>query len=397
MVTPAIGWVSLSEADRATAMRLLQENVSDGTRDELGLGAIHFAYSDRFFPGTSVLHGRLRYVFFVAWTYRELLENQAGGSFPLEELRAVERRVANRLIATVPSLQNSGISGWQRYEAGREPVVLASRIYWNALKIWRLVTPSQHRAVPPTQSELHRSWPKLVAFDHGGDGAATVVATVLDPELPPPPSDWRRKSGPLDFTLTKPEADYIKRRWREAGDQNSPLISALADDRIFGKPMFSRAIIDRAHHNDVQALHRAQKAASLACVARALHAALIEMLRNKDLKLQDSYHRRALVRLAGIHGATALSLDISSLKKEMVLEDDLRKILQAAQEWLKGQTDQFEALLPIFRWRECSLKDQLAYLVSQERRETWSKGEARPLEYRWSNVDRLLTDLANAA
>jgi hypothetical protein len=77
----AIGWFMLSETDRAASARLLEQSEADGTRDELGFGVIHFAYSDRFFPGTSVQHGRLRYIFFLAWTYRELIGASAGRSF----------------------------------------------------------------------------------------------------------------------------------------------------------------------------------------------------------------------------------------------------------------------------------------------------------------------------
>ena len=33
-----------------------------GTLDELGIGAIRDAFADRFFPGTSTLHTRARYL-----------------------------------------------------------------------------------------------------------------------------------------------------------------------------------------------------------------------------------------------------------------------------------------------------------------------------------------------
>jgi hypothetical protein len=42
-----------------------------GVRDEIGFLIVHQRYADRFFPGTSVLHTRLRYVLFVPWLYRD--------------------------------------------------------------------------------------------------------------------------------------------------------------------------------------------------------------------------------------------------------------------------------------------------------------------------------------
>jgi hypothetical protein len=51
---PTIGWFMLSESDRTAACRYLAKLSSDDTRDELGFAPIHFAFADRFFPGTSV-------------------------------------------------------------------------------------------------------------------------------------------------------------------------------------------------------------------------------------------------------------------------------------------------------------------------------------------------------
>ena len=42
------------------------------TRDELGLGSIRDSFSDQLFPGTSTIHTRLRYFFFIPWVYQQL-------------------------------------------------------------------------------------------------------------------------------------------------------------------------------------------------------------------------------------------------------------------------------------------------------------------------------------
>src|SRR4051812_8696306 len=107
---PAIGWFMLSEADRAAANRLLASASSDGTRDELGFAPIHFAFADRFFPGTSVQHAQLRYVFFVAWSYQELLAGTAGERFSVDQLFEIEKRYSRRLIKFAERLEGSGIS-----------------------------------------------------------------------------------------------------------------------------------------------------------------------------------------------------------------------------------------------------------------------------------------------
>ena len=68
---PSLGWTLLSRE----ALRKAEKNLDDvqqGVRDEIGFLALHQGYADRFFPGTSVLQTRLRYVFFVPWTYQRL-------------------------------------------------------------------------------------------------------------------------------------------------------------------------------------------------------------------------------------------------------------------------------------------------------------------------------------
>ncbi|WP_207385121.1 DUF6361 family protein [Achromobacter xylosoxidans] len=43
-----------------------------GVRDEVGFLIVHQRYADHFFPGTSVLHTRLRYALLIPWLYQSL-------------------------------------------------------------------------------------------------------------------------------------------------------------------------------------------------------------------------------------------------------------------------------------------------------------------------------------
>ena len=58
------GWTYLSRS----ALRRAEHQLSgagEGVRDEIGFLILHQRYADYFFPGTSVLHTRLRYALFV--------------------------------------------------------------------------------------------------------------------------------------------------------------------------------------------------------------------------------------------------------------------------------------------------------------------------------------------
>ena len=225
---PFIGWFMLSEADRAAASRMLAGAASDGTRDELGFAPIHFTFADRFFPGTSVQHAQLRYVFFVAWSYQELLSSVAGGSFSVDLLFDIEKRYSRRLIKSVAQLEGSGISGWTKYEADQRPVVRASTIYWTALRSGRMASPVAGLADAPTETQLRGVWPRLVMREDGDEGKSTTVD--LFEGLPAPPPGWRNKTGNLDFALSGSEARYLRKLWEVAGPGGTqPLLSRLAE------------------------------------------------------------------------------------------------------------------------------------------------------------------------
>src|SRR5258708_7655298 len=108
---PALGWAWLSQTERRAAEQALIDAGPDGTRDELGFSVIHFAYSDRFFPGTSVQQTSLRYVWFVCWSYLELQQRWPGGVFPEQELANIEDRTGRRLLTHYNFEEGKGIIG----------------------------------------------------------------------------------------------------------------------------------------------------------------------------------------------------------------------------------------------------------------------------------------------
>lgn len=391
----ALGWFMLSEADRNAATRYLSKLTPDGTRDELGFAPIHFAFADKFFPGTSVQHAQLRYVFFVAWSYAELVAGTAGRAFPTEELVRIERRYSLRLIEEVGDPENSGISGWMKYVAGQRPVVRASTIYWSALKSWGILACLEGFRDPPTETALRRSWPHLV--DHADGDGMRAAPKRLFPDLPTPPPNWRNGSGPLRLTLTRPEASFIRRKWRTAGpDGAAPLMSKLVEAGVNPESLWSKSIRDLASPEERHALVLARHAASVACVARAAHSALIERQRNEDLGLGESAHADAFLDIVTRHRDAALALDVHALRREAGIDRRLEKFIERIQEWLRARGD-LNALHDAVAAREDQLKQGRAFLASKQRRVDWKKGIATPLDYRWPTVRAMIARIAEAA
>lgn len=392
---PRIGWFMLSEADRSAANRYLTKLSTDGTRDELGFAPIHFAFADRFFPGTSVQHAQLRYVFFVAWAYEELLAVSAGDRFNRDRLFEIEQRYSRRLMATLKVLQNSGISGWMKYEAGERPVVRASTIYWTALSSWQMASPVAGLSASPTEMQLQGLWPRLLAREDGDEGRTSVPK--LFEGLPEPPAGWRNKTGHLDFELRRQEADYVRRKWRTAGsDGVQPLLSRLAEAAVTTESLWSREVKRFATEAERDDLVIAARAASVACIARAIHSALIEGRRNEDRGADDRIHAEALPRLVAEHRDAALALDVGALRATTHIDGRLARFVEVVVDWVREK----RPLVSIARemeTRERDLKEGRAFLLNEKRRADWRKGIATPLDYRWPVVRNMIINLADVA
>lgn len=378
----------LSEADRDAAHRFLSKLSSDGTRDELGFAPIHFAFADRFFPGTSVQHQQLRYVFFVAWAYQELLAESSGGRFDRDRLFEVERRYSLRLMEGVPQLQNSGISGWMKYQAKERPVVRASTIYWTALRSWQIAGPVAGIGGAPTEAQLQAAWPKLLSRDDS-DALRTSVANIFD-GIPRAPDGWTRKSGPLDFELRGVEADYIRRKWRHAGPGGTrPLLSRLAEAGVTTESLWSRKVRDVASPEERELLALARRAASVACIARGAYAALVEAKRNVDLGVSERLHADALPELVAEHREAALETDLDALRAATRMDGNLTRFVQEVLEWIRS-SGALDGIARALETRERELKRERAYLLNAKRRAEWRKGVATPLDYRWPVVRQMI-------
>ncbi len=65
-------WVDFAEEDQQKMLDVVHMFQEKDTRDELGIGIIRDAFADYFFPGTSTIQTRARYMLFVPWIYLDL-------------------------------------------------------------------------------------------------------------------------------------------------------------------------------------------------------------------------------------------------------------------------------------------------------------------------------------
>ena len=107
------GWVDFAEEDRQRMLDVVQLFREQDTRDELGIGTIRDAFANYFFPGTSTIQTRARYMLFVPWIYLELERKGISSAKIAGRARADEIKLIYTLLK---SDDTAGLIG--RFEQG---------------------------------------------------------------------------------------------------------------------------------------------------------------------------------------------------------------------------------------------------------------------------------------
>ncbi|MDR2391720.1 MAG: DUF6361 family protein [Planctomycetota bacterium] len=134
-----IGRVDFSKSDRDRVLNVLRRLSEQGAVDELGIGTIRDAFSDVFFPGTSTLQTRAKYLFLVPYICLELERGKALS--PQDFINALEQNELD--LIKRPHVDGAkGVIGVVAQQALR---VKPSSIYWNALRTYGFFTTSMTR------------------------------------------------------------------------------------------------------------------------------------------------------------------------------------------------------------------------------------------------------------
>jgi hypothetical protein len=393
-VEPTLGWTYLSRDALARAKAQMDEE-SLGVRDEIGFLTIHQRYADRFFPGTSVLHTRARYAIFVPWLFEDLAGSV--GPTATHALRERERVLAGRLSG----VGEAQVIGGRVYpKPSSQP---PSTVYWNALAVWGILrSRPDGRTIPRAQAH------QMLKSMRGGtddDGQPLLHSAPPFVTLPDRPVGWH--GGEITLRLTVVEAAFLRERLGQLRRHGSHELSLLArlvrTGTASGQDMWAdevRAVAgpDRAP------LVRAQQAAYLAGVGRAVYDALVERFcEAHDKGKTSTRHRNHLAAIVSLYGAAAVELDVDALEADVgALPTKLRAVLAATQDWIASKATDPTSLLDAYTLAEAR-KGPRARLAptpnGRARRREWSSDEhgfAVPLHYRWGQVSTLLNDLASA-
>lgn len=401
------GWTLLSRDALRRAETQLREDV-EGVRDEIGFLALHQAYADRFFPGTSVLHTRLRYVLFVPWMYEKIARHHARQRVT-DMLQKEELELTRRLINLGPKQGVIGIRSYPKPTA--QP---PSMIYWSALAAWRLLKPLAGGALPSRQM-VHRAIAKKEPRHqlHDDDKQLLLEEEPLFGALPQPPEKWHSANEGLDFSLEPAEAQFLRNCFltvsRPDSDSTPSLLARLVEHQVNltdRDTLWSSKVKAASDNADKTALTRAQQAAALSAIGRGVYAAMIEEMRaTLDGVVTEDTHRSNLVVVCDKYSTDALGLNIDEILVDAPgMPGGILEVLRATQEWLARSRRDVMALYDTYEQAESRRKGRRARLTKsvagREKRAEWTPKDsapAEPLHYRWRQVRQLLIDLQGAA
>lgn len=140
-LSSTIGWLDFGEEDQRRAKEYLAQFKGDNTLDELGFGIIRDALADLFFPGTSTIMTRTRYLIFVPAICLILEREKLGGTKAWTRLKELEDTLRN-ILCQGEDAENGVIGKRAKDKLERYP----SEIYWNSLRRLNIFLPQWGRA-----------------------------------------------------------------------------------------------------------------------------------------------------------------------------------------------------------------------------------------------------------
>lgn len=229
-----IGWIDFSKEQRNKVLSVLKLLSEPGAVDELGIGIIRDGFADIFFPGTSTIQTRAKYLFVVPYIMLELEKIQ--GLKPYEFLSLLDKKETD----LIKILNKDNVTGVIGVDAGENLKRKPSSIYWNAFKKYGFFA---HDGL--TISEYANAFckardNKTKVKNAGNNGRRNDDDTTDDIDsvnsvinlwrVPIPAPNWR---DGLTINLTEEEAVYLKQKIITMPNTKDTLLSfILGESRV---------------------------------------------------------------------------------------------------------------------------------------------------------------------
>jgi len=392
-----LAWLDFASWDRERALDIIAQLREKETRDELGIGTIRDAFSDRLFPGTSTLQTRARYFLFVPWIYRDLEGRKTASSDFATKARRVELRLSEELLAA------GEVAGVIGRVAGRQLKRLPSSIYWLGLEAWGIKVDGR------SQSDYHRAIDRWYAsrgdaerLMKGDEGEQRRLGN-WDSRVPAAPEGF---PADVTFDLTEEEANYLHDK--VGGRHPDSLLfrmlnheSGVADagtpwdwDGLSDAPAKLRELMDHARNFSVVM----EGAASLYNLMLAEIAEATRANTDSYRKLVSSWGERL-----SEHRSDLAQWDLAAFRRQLdqmelapggTARQFVDQWIQIALNQTADQIAESKSARALIQQRELRLKGGLARLRGGRPLDMWRGSSGLgALAYRWHRVSQIVIDI----
>lgn len=226
-----IGWIDFSPRHRDRVRRFMDLMGMGGVVDELGVGVIRDAMSNKVFPGFSTLYTRAKYFFITPYILKEL-ENEKKPN-----IRKAEEAINNIIIGFYnahPERNAESYFGKVKRSGilKRQP----SEIYWNGITLLHLI--NTESTLEQILHNRHSIIEELLSNNRGDDitnEQGEYKNTGVDGVSYTP--DWRQYIKENGLTLSRIEAEILRDRLLRYTPDSLP--AALVSSELLWKKYLS--------------------------------------------------------------------------------------------------------------------------------------------------------------
>jgi hypothetical protein len=371
-----------------------------GTLDELGIGVVRDAFADHFFPGSSTLHSRARYLLFIPWIYTRL-EDQRIPSIQFDRRARVDQGALVRSL--VAGGEREGVIGITARDAIIRP---PAALYWTALRAMGI------RRYAASYEAYVASLDRHYRADRSGlrsdDGELIEAAPrTWHGGLPDAPENLLVRTS---FALTRDEADYLRERivTSQTGTLYAELMADSSSVARVTYPWTHPAVNGLAPElrADVRDAERfsllIQGAYLLYNLALADASADAGMTAREGLR---SHYRDLLARWSAemeLHRGLFRGWSTEDMWRSVAgfkrrVSTPTRRFVDAWATFALGDRRDLaddQNARTLIKERERRLKGSLARLSNHRALELWGEASSTGrLDYRWPNVRRVIADI----
>lgn len=391
-VASTFGWLDVDSEQRRKMLEVVDLFKEEGTVDELGIGSIRDALADSLFPGTSVLHTRLRYVLFIPWQMQRA--EQKSSPFEMStDFQSLEYRLIDSLIAGGERL--GVIGNTARANLKRMP----SSMYWAALGSWQIRQGDfSAEGYFRRQNDYQRLSSRTVKADDP-EARELLPGSGLDPHLPKAPDNWLKA---VDFRLTSEEEQYLSDQM--AASAQGSMLAWLIRNPPTNRPEFAWEIdnLDQAPEQLRDLVDHARRFSIVTHGAALVYNLLLarklgdESLIDQYVDRIDRWHADTLLPSGALDGWNRAAWWATIQRQNPRLR---QLTIQFVNRWIDlleagGAVADSRAAADLISTRERQIKGGRARLVNQSALDRWSgeSGTGRH-GFRWPIARSHLNDL----